>query len=734
MTNDEMTNEGMTKSQSTNPQPANLVIGHSPLVISHWSLVILTLTSFALRLYALGRAELWFDEALSANISALGWGGIIAHLRSQPFEHPPLYFLALYPWQQVAGRSEFALRFFSVFWGVLSVPLFYVLVRRLTGARLGLLAALLATASPFLVAYSREARMYSLLPFLALLALLAFRRALEQEERPRWWLAYGLLLAVGVTTHYFFAFLWAATAAYLLLMRPRRPGWAWGGAVHLLALLAGVAWFALSPGLRASLWRLVQGEAAFGLAYKLNKIIPTLILGEVSGGVVPTVAQVLALGGWLLVLAGAWWSLREGLLPVETWRLLGLILVAPLLLALLLPYGVLGRHLGYLLAVMIPFLALALSRRGAVWRAASALLLLLIAAYALPLHLTRTNGDTGQALAYIDRRGQPGDLLIVTQPGQEPLMDYYNRRGWPVRYLPEAGRALDAETVDRTLSDLARSHDRLWLGPIGAWTADPDHLVEQWLAAHAFQAFQTWFPASGSAALYLTPVDDLTAVAVEQPTWGGLIRLEQLQTGPLQVAPGEALPLRFIWRAGLDLDRRYAVHLRLVDDLGQVWAERRSEPCSGWCPTDGWRAGQLREDRHALWVPPGTPPGRYRLRLEWTPLEGGPPLPPEQAGGGAGSGDLVEIAVLPPPPGAGVPADLPHPLTATFGEAVRLRGYDLRPAELRPGETLHLELHWQAGDAPQEADALLIELAKFETWPTTPWGRFATRAGEQAAG
>ena len=698
-----MANDRFPNSQFTKPQRS--------LVIGHGALVVLTLTSFALRLCALGRAELWFDEALSANISALSWAEIVAHLQSRPFEHPPFYFLALHPWQLVAGQSEFALRFFSVFWGVLSVPLLYALVRRLADKRAALLTALLATVSPFLVAYSREARMYSLLPFLAMLAILTFRRALERPQQPWWWSVYGLLLVIGTATHYFFAFLGAATALYLLLSWPRRsPGWGWGMAVHLSILLTGAAWLALSPGLRASLPRLAQGEAAFGLAYKLNKIMPTLILGEVSGGTVPPVALFLAFGGWLLALAGAWWSLRGGPLPVRDWRLLSLILIVPLLLALLLPYGALGRHLGYLLLAMLPFMALALIRRQWGWRLLSALVVLLFTAYGLGVQLTKTNGDTGQALAYIDRYGRPGDLLIVTQPAQKPLMDYYNRRGWPVRYLPEPGSDLNAETVERTLTAISQSRDRLWLGPIGPWTADPEQEVERWLAAHAFQVSKTWFPASSSVALYLTAAGGLTDAEIQQPIWGGIILLQQLQTGPRQLAPGEALPLRFSWRSGLDLDHRYAVSLLLVDAQDRVWAERRSEPCSGWCPTDRWTAGQLHQDQHALQIPPGTPPGNYGLRVEWTPLDGGPPLSPEGEGQRVAHNDVVTVTILPPPASASPPADLPHPLTAAFGRAISLRGYDLRPQELRPGETFHLELHWQAGDAPQEAETLLLEL------------------------
>jgi hypothetical protein len=63
-----------------------------------WILPLLVLAAFSLRVYRLGALEFVFDEAISANIAELGWQGVLAHLRSEPFEHPPVYYLSLTPW------------------------------------------------------------------------------------------------------------------------------------------------------------------------------------------------------------------------------------------------------------------------------------------------------------------------------------------------------------------------------------------------------------------------------------------------------------------------------------------------------------------------------------------------------------------------------------------------------------------------------------------------------------
>jgi len=703
-----------------------------------WTLVVLVLVAFALRLYRLGGPEFWFDEALSANISGLGVQGVIAHLRNEPFEHPPLYFLMLYPWQNLAGVSEYAFRFFSVFWGVLFVPLLYAFLKKLADERLGLLAAILATISPFMVAYSQEARMYSLLPVLAVLLLLSFSLALKRERQPGWWLAYASLLAVGVATHYFFALLWAATTVYLLLEWPRRrPGWLWGIAVQFWILIGSAVWLIASPGFQSSLVRVSLGESAFGLTYKLNKIMPTLMLAEVTGAQIPLIAYILSLAGWALVVMGVWWSRRGRVLEPQWWRLLLIVLIVPILASLLIPYGVLGRHLGFSLVAGFGFLGLALmalARRGRVWLTAGLLVVLLYSTYGLVIHYGKTNGDLGRALAYIDERGQPGDVLVITQPSQRYLMEYYNQQSWPVRYLPDTGSAFTPAYLGSVFEDLEREHARVWLGPIGAWTADPDLAVERWLATNAFQAEKTWFPDSSSVALYYLADETLARVEIGQPTWDGSVRLERLQAGPLQISPDDAIRVRLRWRVGLSLDGRYAVSLKLVDKDGRVWAERRSEPCGGWCPTENWALGQVHRDQHALLIPPGTPPGSYHLQVAWLPLDGVGILPMEDDGERSDYLDAAKVTVLPAGSVLGSPGDLPGSMQAVFGREISLLGYELASDELKPGEVLQLETHWRAETEVANDYSLEVALTdrgghQFATWVVPPVTDFYPTSG-----
>lgn len=132
-------------------------------------LVALILLAAFLRFFQLDRDSLWVDELASwlrtthpTMFDALMEG----HIDSMwPGYHIPLYFIT-----RVLGQSEFALRIPSVLFGVLHIPLIYQIGRRLYSHKEGLIAALFMTVLLNPIAYSQEARSYSMLLFFTLLA------------------------------------------------------------------------------------------------------------------------------------------------------------------------------------------------------------------------------------------------------------------------------------------------------------------------------------------------------------------------------------------------------------------------------------------------------------------------------------------------------------------------------------------------------------------------------------
>ena len=138
------------------------------------------LAAFALRLYRLGAASLWYDETVSVILAQKDWLALTHHTAGDI--HPPLYYYLLHLWGRLAGWSEFAVAFLSLFFGVLLIALVYRVAREWFNARVARFAALLVALSPYNLWYSQEVRMYTLGAFLGLASTYLFVRMLQRAS------------------------------------------------------------------------------------------------------------------------------------------------------------------------------------------------------------------------------------------------------------------------------------------------------------------------------------------------------------------------------------------------------------------------------------------------------------------------------------------------------------------------------------------------------------------------
>lgn len=129
-----------------------------------------------LRFYQIGSKGLWLDEAFSVWLSWQPVGEMLGWL-VRIDQHPPLYYTLLHFWMAL-GDDAATVRALSATLGTLTIPVMYLLGRRLADERVGLLAALILAAAPFHVRFAQEARMYTLLTLNAALALYFLARLL----------------------------------------------------------------------------------------------------------------------------------------------------------------------------------------------------------------------------------------------------------------------------------------------------------------------------------------------------------------------------------------------------------------------------------------------------------------------------------------------------------------------------------------------------------------------------
>jgi len=160
------------------------------------------------------RASIWFDEAFSAYISQFSFWDIAKYTASDV--HPPLYYWFLKIWSSLFGTTELAYRSLSILFAIVAIVAAFSLARKLFGRKVAWVSLLFLAISPMLVRYGDEARMYTLSAALVLLATHVMLRAQETGRRSLWvW--YGVLVSLGMWTHYFTALAWLAHWVWRLM-------------------------------------------------------------------------------------------------------------------------------------------------------------------------------------------------------------------------------------------------------------------------------------------------------------------------------------------------------------------------------------------------------------------------------------------------------------------------------------------------------------------------------------
>lgn len=168
----------------------------------------------ALTLSRLTLPSAWFDEGYSMYLMRYDLADLTHYTAIDV--HPPLYYYLLKGWTSLFGGSVAVCRLLSVVLGVVVLVLVYLLIKKLFNRKSASLATLLVAISPMFVRYGIETRMYMLVLVIALLAVFAFHNLLHTNKR-RWAVTMGVLMSLGMWTHYFTAMIWLSFWIYRLI-------------------------------------------------------------------------------------------------------------------------------------------------------------------------------------------------------------------------------------------------------------------------------------------------------------------------------------------------------------------------------------------------------------------------------------------------------------------------------------------------------------------------------------
>ncbi len=636
---------------------------------SRFWLGLILLTALALRLYRLGVESLWYDETVSVFLAQQDLVTLTRHTAGDI--HPPLYYYLLHFWGALAGWSEFAMAFVSLFFGVLLIALTYRVACAWFDHRIALIAAFLVAISPYNLWYAQEVRMYTLGATLGLASTYFFVRLLKQFQPrlvSRDLIAYAVISALGLYTLYYFAFLLVfqnlvAAIQWVRQTRQRRLNFEFR--TWFVSQLATPILFApwLPTALRQAFdppvppWRTFTDWSTV-----IVEAFTALTLGQsVEPGIVAPI-----LIGVVVVLGIAFWQNRErsklvfllGYTLVPLTIIVGLSLWKPL------------YHVRYVFLYAPAFyillaIGLATLRRVRFVFPVMLTVLTLASAYSISnfwFDPRYADDDLRGATQYLAAHWRPGDAVLIDAGYTYTAFVYYFDqpiawRGRLTNYPPRdmslgsVQRLVDqhrapivlqtgsiggapnlgwgnpesdfyATTADETraaLDQVFAFHSRVWLFRVYDTVVDPDGVIRDYLAQHG-----RIFDDAGFAGQAYARVQGYLTSRAPQMLPANLTRRDVLLDNRIALAgftpasatarPGDFLDVDTYWRTQepTNVDARLFVGLYADKTLVASTDELpvgNALGTSRWSPGDIWRAPVR------LRLPPHLAPGEYVVRV-----------------------------------------------------------------------------------------------------------------------
>jgi len=457
------------------------------------------------RIYHLDTFGIWRDEAQTIFLARHSFPSGILHALTYADVSPPLYYFLLHFWDK-AFNSDWGLRFFSVLFGLVTVPLLYLMGREMFDADVALLAAFVAALSPHHIVVSRTVRMYTLLPLASLLAIYFVHRFFTipmdvEHRRARYitWLGLVLSFAIVLYTHNVGAFLVLSANCFFVWelawrKEARKLLWPWIAA-QVCVILLYVPWV---PMLLRQLR--LQGAVMGPWLPRQSRLGNALrLFNELTGLAWP--------GGrpwlWMVLLA-------FGALTIQFRRTfvafylrfstsLNLVLccfIGPVVLAALLTPRTIGSIPSYVTLVAFPAMCYLIARAVNTVHPRALSLLVLLALSILWIHTVsvtyvRRTSNLRELASYVSERIGSEDVIVIAPDYLASTFNYYYEGSQAQIAFPSTfGRVEEiswmgwadnwknaAQFIEPTLQYLTtvlRDGARLWfIAPLGGYPQDP---------------------------------------------------------------------------------------------------------------------------------------------------------------------------------------------------------------------------------------------------------------------
>ena len=381
--------------------------------------------------------SLRLDEAQSLWQTDRSYGTLLDLLAEDV--HAPLYHVLLRTWRLLLGSDVETARLLSLVFLLASVPVFYLVARKLLSTPWALFAVVLFSCSPFLQWFGNETRMYSLLVLVTLVSQYFFLTIIGGGARTTTWLGYALTAVVGAYSHYFFAFVLVTQGLFLLALWRRVPR----GTFLRLAAVALLVAAAFAPWLM----EVVAAGSASGTRPRLpvpSSVDYSNVYAQFFFGYQSDEANRLVSSTWPLLVLAALASVRVGLKLHRTTAYLLTAAFVPVLMAFVASHLTQPFFLSRYMIAALPALLLVVVRylstlSRPVGRTLAVVLLAVTVGGTVVQAVdadTPTDEDYRSAVRAVEDGAKPQDLVVLSSPFTVYPFEYYYDGAARVTTLP----------------------------------------------------------------------------------------------------------------------------------------------------------------------------------------------------------------------------------------------------------------------------------------------------------
>jgi 4-amino-4-deoxy-L-arabinose transferase-like glycosyltransferase len=668
-------------------------------------LIALLLVALVVRLFHIEMQSIWFDEGWSAYAAAQP---TLLQAAAADLTNPPLYYMLLHIHARFLGDSEFSLRLFSTFAGLVGIALAYRFGARFFKCSAAFYGAALLSVSPLLWWAAQEARMYTLLALLVTACAYAWHELIRQPRRKWWillWLAELALLYAHNTGPIIAVWLNAVTFLYWLIRRSAKiPDWRVWVAGQASVCLLWLPWFA------AFFLRLGDANNAVTSAPQVNIALVWQVWQAYFTGVWALVGAQPIVVALCVLLLGMSIALCLRLNDHGRWVLAHAVILTIGVIAGLIVLGneLHGRYLAMIAPLLLIALGTGIARLGARvlrWLAlAPFVVLLLVVVHFAQNPLYQHDDARAMVRYYAENLTSDDSVLAWSYADRYELAYYWHRLGVTAQRitLPEGADLAEIAPLLPTSGDVALN---VWY----TQRADFRGMMDCVLSAGTSRTPEEYTAYGMTTLIYDDPLLQLPAMQSVAFTFGQantpLLTLSAMPSAPRLTADQA---LCFPIQATLHQPTSATLKLALIAQNELGWEIARADAIfatPNQRTSDQLAAGDMLTAYPLLRLPYGAPSGEYRLYArvydEVAMPSGYEPLTVDAER--SGRDVLVGVWNVPSDSqwdAAELSSTLPRRVDYPYSESLTLVSHDVaQGVTLRNGDELRVSLLWTGTSA-----------------------------------